>query len=95
MAQAESEKRAASESKHLLIVDTDPGVRWSLEKGLEHSGFTVHCASTAEQAIELSQVQPISGVLFELMPESGLTMDILLSLVQAPGAPKVVCTSID
>ncbi len=92
---AESTAQNASQLMSILIVDTDPGVRWSLEKGLANSGFLVKSASTAEQAIALSQEEQASGILFELMPDAGLTMELLSTMIQAPGRPKVVCTSVD
>jgi len=27
--------------ENLLVIDTDPGVRWTLEKGLAYSGYNV------------------------------------------------------
>ncbi len=79
----------------ILVVDTDPGVRWSLEKGLSHSGYTVQVASTVEQAVHIVQMQPIVGIVLELMPEAGLTLSVLASLLQAPNSPSVICTSLD
>lgn len=79
----------------ILIIDTDPGVRWSLEKGLSHSGYAVHVASTVEQAVHIVQMERIAGILMELMPEAGLTQSVLASLIQAPTSPSVVCTSLD
>jgi len=79
----------------ILVVDTDAGVRWSLEKGLTHSGYAVHVASTVEQAVHIVQMENIIGILLELMPEAGLTPAVLSSLLKAPNSPTVVCTSLD
>jgi two-component system response regulator AtoC len=83
------------QTKSILVIDTDPGVRWSLEKGLAHSGFMVQTATTAEEAVRLAQETRFAAILMEIMPEAGFSVDVLSSLVQAPGAPCVLCASID
>ncbi len=79
----------------LVIIDTDPGVRWSLEKGLSRSGYSVLTAESPSQALRLIHDQRIDSVLLELLPEAGLTLDALSSLVDASGPNKVICLSID
>ena len=82
-------------TRSVLVIDTDPGVRWSLEKGLAGSGYLVRTASTVDQAIRTAHDGPFGAILMELMPEAGLTVDVLSSLVGTPGSPSVVCASID
>ena len=82
------------DSRVVLVVDTDWGVRWSLEKGLTNSGYVVHTASTVEEAVRFAQVEPIAGILLELSPEAGLTVAVLSSLLKAPSSPRIICTSI-
>ncbi len=79
----------------ILVIDTDSGVRWSLQKGLALSGCQVICASTAKQARTIAVAESISGVLLEMMPNAGLDTDFLSDMVKLPSAPVVVCTSID
>lgn len=87
--------RAGEMARSILVVDTDPGVRWALERGLVFSGYRVETASSPEQALRLAQENRFSAILLELMPEAGLTVDVLSSLVEAPGPPCVMCASID
>jgi DNA-binding NtrC family response regulator len=82
-------------TRSVLVIDTDPGVRWSLEKGLAGSGYLVRTASTVDQAIRTAHDGLFGAILMELMPEAGLTVDVLSSLVGTPGSPSVVCASID
>lgn len=79
----------------LVIIDTDPGVRWSLEKGLSRSGYKVLTAESPSQALRLLNNQRIDSILMELLPEAGLTLDALSILVDTSGPHKVICLSID
>lgn len=84
-----------SAARKILIMDTDPGVRWALERGLSHSGYFVCTATTAEQAIRAASEDHFAAILMELMPEAGLTFEALSSVISAPHAPRVICVSID
>ncbi len=84
------EKNAAN----LLLVESDPGVRWSLERGLTHSGYHVKSATTPDQAIELAQHNGIASILMEIRPESGFTMDVLSRLMNTGNGPVVLCSSV-
>lgn len=84
----------SSDERVILVVDTDSGVRWSLEKGLTNSGYRVHTASTVEAAVRVAQIEPIAGILLELSPDAGLTVAVLSSLLRAPSSPRIICTSI-
>lgn len=84
----------SSDERAILVVDTDSGVRWSLEKGLTSSGYRVHTASTVEAAVRVAQIEPIAGILLELSPDAGLTVAVLSSLLRAPSSPRIICTSI-
>ena len=81
--------------KLILIIDTDKGVQWSLERGLTKSGYRVRTASSVEQAVHVAQLEPVAAIVLELAPEAGLTVAVLSSLLRAPSSPKIVCTSID
>ena len=83
-----------NQKRLILVVDTDSGVRWSLKKGLTKSGYDVRTAATVEQAVHVAQLEPVSAILLELMPEAGLTVSVLSSLLRAPSSPKIVCSSI-
>lgn len=81
--------------QRLLVVDTDPGVCWSLEKGLALSGYDVITVNNAEQAVQHVQAESFSAVLLEIMPEAGLTVGTLSQLLEGDNPPSVVCVSID
>lgn len=88
-------RKPGEEHTGVLVVDSDPGVRWSLEKGLTHSGYQVKSATTPEHVISLVQGNGIAAILMEIMPEAGFTLD-LLSRIMSFGHPSVVlCSSVD
>ncbi len=79
----------------IVVLDTDPGVRWSLERGLAASGYQVLVASNVGDALQALQNNTAAGMVLELLPEAGLTLDVLSELVDAGGGVRVVCASID
>lgn len=85
----------ARERQRLLVVDTDPGVCWSLEKGLALSGYDVTTVNNAAHAIQRAKHERFAGVLLEIMPEAGLTVETLTLLLEQEEPPSVVCVSID
>ena len=76
-----------AEPLHLLIVDTDPGLRWALDKGLQLSGYRVSTASTLDKWMAESSSDSPDCIIIELLPESGLTLDTLSTAIGLPGAP--------
>ncbi|MBM3290489.1 MAG: sigma-54-dependent Fis family transcriptional regulator, partial [Candidatus Hydrogenedentes bacterium] len=82
-------------TRAVLVVDTDPGVRWALEKGLQKSGLDVASVSTVADALGAVSSREFACVVMELLPEAGLTQDVLTMLIEAPGAPRVVCVAVD
>jgi len=80
---------------HVVVIDTDSGVRWSLEKGLGRSGYRVTVASSLEQVLQLFAQGGADAVIMEILPEAGLTLDALTNLVKTPGGHKVICVSVD
>jgi two-component system, NtrC family, response regulator AtoC len=79
----------------ILVVDTDPSVCWSLERGLGLSGYRVESVNNAGQAMARLREVEFAGVLFEVMPEAGLTVDALSEIIQQDKNLSVVCVSID
>lgn len=79
----------------LLVVDTDPGVCWSLEKGLGLSGYDVVSVNSASQAAYLVQEEQFGCVLLEIVPEAGLTPATLSELLEKEDGPSVICVAID
>lgn len=79
----------------LLVVDTDPGVCWSLEKGLALSGYDVSTVNNAAHAIQRARTESFAGILLEIMPEAGLTVETLSQILDQDVPPSIVCVSID
>lgn len=94
-AEIESQGQRQTEPYIVIVLDTDPGVRWALEKGLQRSGYDVRVTSIAAEAMRLLFEKPVSVVIMELLPEAGFTLELLTSILESPASPKVICVSID
>lgn len=81
--------------KSVLIVDTDPGVRWALEKGLTHSGYGTQTAASVERAMHVVNNEDVAVVLLEILPEAGFTFEVLSNIAHSSRFPKVVCSGVD
>jgi DNA-binding NtrC family response regulator len=79
----------------VVLLDTDPGVRWALEKGLGRSGFDVRAIGSVSEALSITNDLIVAAVIMELLPEAGLTEEVLSMIVDAPGAPRVICVAVD
>ena len=79
----------------VVVLDTDPGVRWALEKGLQRTGYDVRTTANTGEAIRFVSEEPVAAVVMELLDEAGLTQDVLSQILDSPSAPKVICVSID
>jgi len=82
-------------TRAVLVVDTDPGVRWAIERGLQKSGFEVHAVGTVADALSAAGSREFACIVMELLPEAGLTQEVLTMLIDSPGAPRVVCVAVD
>jgi len=81
--------------KRVLAVDADPGLCWLLEKGLGLSGYEVRTTHEVDTLAEHSCIEWAGCILLELLPEAGLTLEVLSSVLSTPGAPPVICTCIE
>ncbi len=88
------QEQATALRKTIVVIDTDPGVRWALEKGLSHSGYIVRVVNNAGDVLRLAHEEDVAAIIMEFLPEAGLGGEVLSNLVQAPCAPKVICVSI-
>lgn len=82
-----------SEALRVLVVDTDPGVRWALERGLSRSGYTVLAASNVSDALRVLAAETPAIIILEILPEAGLTKDVLSMLMETAGDTKILCIS--
>ncbi len=79
----------------VIVLDTDPGVRWALEKGLKRSGYEVRAVSTSGDALRLLYAEPVLAVIMEIIPEADLTADVMTTILETPAKPKVICVSME
>ncbi|MCZ7541346.1 MAG: response regulator transcription factor [Anaerolineae bacterium] len=78
---------------HILVVDDEGAIRYSISKTLQRLGYQVHTAETGEEALEMMQRQEYDVVLTDIrMP--GLSGVELLARIkeQAPDAVVILLT---
>jgi len=81
--------------KRVVVLDTDRGVRWAIEKGLQRSGYEVFTAASVAEALKYANEDSVDAVLLEILPEAGLTQEALGMVLESASAPKVICVSVD
>lgn len=81
--------------KRVLVVDTDPGVRWALDKGLRHSGYSVSSVGSTGEALRVVREEEFDAIVMEIQPEAGLTTEVLSLVISGASAPRVLCVSVD
>src|SRR5690606_6198417 len=86
---------SAASSRTVVVLDTDPGIRWALSKGLARSGYTVETAHEVGEALHRALNGSVSAGSVEYLPEAGLTLEVIQSLLDTPSQPRVVAVSID
>mgnify|MGYP002619894926 CR=1 FL=1 len=82
-------------ARRVLLLDTDPGVRWALQRGLERSGYATHTVSNLDDALDALESGGVELVVLELLNEAGLTLDTLEMIAATQPPHGVICTSID
>ncbi|NUM54706.1 MAG: sigma-54-dependent Fis family transcriptional regulator [Candidatus Hydrogenedentes bacterium] len=91
----DSDEGGRENDRTVLVVDTDPGVRWALERGLQKSGFDVTAVGSVADALATAADRNIACIVMELLPEAGLTQDVLTMLIESPSGPRVICVAVD
>lgn len=81
--------------KRIVVLDTDRGVRWALDKGLQRSGYEVLTAASIAEGLAYANEGSIDAVLLEILPEAGLTQEALSMFLESASSPKVICLSVD
>ena len=79
----------------IAVLDTDSGVRWAVEQGLARDGYVVHSVGSTSDVISLAQRESIDVYILEILPEAGLTSELLTMLRNTPQPPDIICVSID
>jgi DNA-binding response OmpR family regulator len=82
-----------NEAAHILVVDDEGAIRYSVSKTLQRVGYTVHEAASGEEALEMMKKQDYDVVLTDIrMP--GLTGVELLKRIKetAPDAIVILMT---
>jgi DNA-binding NtrC family response regulator len=82
-------------NRQVLVLDTDAGVRWALEKGLSASGYHVRLVTNVSDALRVAEHEEFDALLLEYLPEAGLSQDALTMLAEAAGAARIICMSIE
>lgn len=85
----------AAPVRQVLVLDTDAGVRWALEKGLDRSGFRVTAVGSVGEALQIANESSLDCIIMELLPEAGLTHEALSMLANSRGNPLVICVAGD
>ncbi len=80
--------------KHVLLIDDEEAVCWSLQRALAREGYGVAVAASAEQGLRLATEQPPDAVVVDvrLPGMDGLTALEKLRCI-APGVPAIVITA--
>jgi two-component system nitrogen regulation response regulator GlnG len=53
-------------ARHILVVDDEEAVCWALQRALEHEGYSVAVAASAEQAFGLVEARPPDAVILDV-----------------------------
>jgi DNA-binding response OmpR family regulator len=79
--------------KHILLVDDDALMRRSLAFNLERSGYRLSSAATAEDALDLSQIDPPDLVLLDIGLPGMDGLEALRYFKDRLGSPVIFLTS--
>jgi two-component system nitrogen regulation response regulator GlnG len=80
--------------KHVLIIDDEVAVCWSLQRALSREGHSVAVAATAEQGLALAEGQRPDAVILDVRLPGMDGLQALAKLRElAPGAPTIVITA--
>lgn len=78
----------------LLLIEDDPGVREALALALELNGYSVSCAETGSQGLQLLKKQPDVIVLDVLLPDTN-GFEVLTSIRSQTDLPILMLTALD
>jgi DNA-binding NtrC family response regulator len=82
------------ETIHVLVVDDEPVMRGMLEKTLTKEGHSVYLASSAEEALEMLERNPVNIVLSDLSMPGMDGFALLKTLKESrPELPVIVMTA--
>lgn len=77
-------------SKTILVVDDDLGIRVALHARLEHAGYAALCASDGAQALELAKSAPIDAIALDVaMPGELNGLAVAAALRKHPSTAKI------
>jgi len=79
---------------NILVIEDDPSLRRIMQLRMDHNGFTVRCAATGEEGIEMLEGEPFDLVLTDLMLPGVSGLDVLKYVKSHhPTAPVIVLTA--
>ncbi len=79
-----------NDAKRILIVDDEENIRWLFTEALEQSPYTVHTASSAEEALDKLSRNPYMMIFTDIFMEGMSGMDLLKKLNATQDSPHVV-----
>ena len=79
-----------SDSKNILVVDDEENIRWLFTEALAESPYTVHTASSAEEALGKLKTHPYLMVFTDIFMEGMSGMDLLKRVNAKQNGPHVV-----
>ncbi len=80
-------------SKHVLVVDDEPGVLRFVKANLSLSGFTVTTTMSGEEALKLAESENPDIVLLDILMTPLTGFDVLMRLREFSNVPVIVFTA--
>jgi two-component system, NtrC family, nitrogen regulation response regulator GlnG len=93
MRNTKSVTNATSDSKHILIVDDEEAVCWSLERALQRAGHTATTAASAEQAFALIAKRPPDAIILDVRLPGMDGLTALARIREKADVPVIVITA--
>src|SRR6202171_5382514 len=69
-----------STSYHILVADDELSIRYLLQTGLELSGFSVTCASSGREALDVARAKAFDAVISDVFMADGDGLDLAREL---------------
>jgi len=80
-------------SKHILVVDDEPGVLRFVKTNLSLSGFQVTTSMSGEEALQIAETQNPDIILLDILMTPMTGFDVLMKLREFSMVPVIVFTA--
>jgi len=85
--------RVKNTNEHILVVDDDQAIRWTLREALQSWGFAAVDAGTVAEAVKLFKTDPPAAVLLDIDLPDGSGLDVLREIkLEHPDAIVIMIT---